>query len=67
MPFRYAACSYLGLGRDIAEAAAVIPAAGYTGIEWRVYPDGQIRPDLRRMRAFEPARVDSPNVASAAG
>ena len=66
MPFRYAACSYLGPGRDIAETAAVIRAAGYTGIAWRVRPDGQIRPDLPRMRAFEPVRVDSPNVASAA-
>ena len=66
MPFRYAACSHLGLGRDIAKTTAIICAARYTGMAWRVHPDGQIGPDFRRMRAFEPVRVDSPDVASAA-
>jgi sugar phosphate isomerase/epimerase len=45
MPFRYGVCSYLALGCDITETAAIIRAAGYTGIEWRVHPEGQIRPD----------------------
>ena len=45
MRFKYAVCSYVALGHEIAETAAIVRAAGYTGIEWRVHPGGQVRPD----------------------
>ena len=42
---KYTVCSYVALGHEIAETAAIVRTAGYTGIEWRVHPSGHLRPD----------------------
>ena len=45
MSFKYAVCSYVALGHGIAETAAIVRTAGYRGIEWRVHPEGHVRPE----------------------
>ena len=60
MPFRFAVASIVGVAHSIEEFAAIIRAAGYEGVEWRLHKDGHLRPsslaeDVQRARAVQRA------------
>ncbi len=58
MPFRFAVASFVGVAHSIEEFAAIIRAAGYEGVEWRLNDPGHLRPsslaeDIRRARKVQ--------------
>lgn len=60
MPFRFAVASIVGVGHSLEEFAAIIRAAGYQGVEWRLHEAGHLRPaslaeDVRRAKTVQKA------------